>query len=133
MAGLTARRSVVDYALARRAALASVRSGHTTVADACDAMMSPRTYRPALEPEHIDAIMAQGAGSQWDAKIVENFLACRSDLYSIYQRGLGASVANAVDHVLERMHFGETVAGWPSPVPGNPVGCKKGGADRECR
>lgn len=37
MAGIAARRSVVDYALARRAALASVRAGHTTVADACDA------------------------------------------------------------------------------------------------
>jgi hypothetical protein len=37
MAGTAARRSVVDYALARRATLASVRSGHTTMADACDA------------------------------------------------------------------------------------------------
>lgn len=37
MAGMAARRSVVDYALARRAALASVRSGRTTMADACDA------------------------------------------------------------------------------------------------
>jgi Family of unknown function (DUF5318) len=39
MAGIAAaaRRSVVDYALARRATLASVRSGHTTVSDACDA------------------------------------------------------------------------------------------------
>jgi hypothetical protein len=37
MAGMAARRSVVDYALARRAALASVRSGRTTLADACDA------------------------------------------------------------------------------------------------
>jgi Family of unknown function (DUF5318) len=37
MAGMAARRSVVDYALARRATLASVRSGRTTVADACDA------------------------------------------------------------------------------------------------
>src|SRR6202012_4600552 len=37
MAGIAVRRSVVDYALARRAALASVRSGHTTMADACDA------------------------------------------------------------------------------------------------
>jgi uncharacterized protein DUF5318 len=37
MAGTAVRRSVVDYALARRATLASVRSGHTTVADACDA------------------------------------------------------------------------------------------------
>ena len=36
-AGIATRRSVVDYALARRAALASVRSGHTTVSDACDA------------------------------------------------------------------------------------------------
>jgi hypothetical protein len=37
MAGPATRRSVVDYALARRATLASVRSGHTTLADACDA------------------------------------------------------------------------------------------------
>src|SRR6201996_4141947 len=37
MAGMVARRSVVDYGLARRATLASVRSGHTTVADVCDA------------------------------------------------------------------------------------------------
>ena len=34
---MTSRRSVVDYGLARRAMLASVRSGHTTVADVCDA------------------------------------------------------------------------------------------------
>jgi len=34
---MTSRRSVVDYGLARRATLASVRSGHTTVTDVCDA------------------------------------------------------------------------------------------------
>jgi Family of unknown function (DUF5318) len=34
---MTPRRSVVDYALARRATLASVLAGHTTVADVCDA------------------------------------------------------------------------------------------------
>ena len=34
---MTSRRSVVDYGLARRATLASVRAGHTTVADVCDA------------------------------------------------------------------------------------------------
>jgi Family of unknown function (DUF5318) len=34
---MTSRRSVVDYGLARRATLASVYSGHTTVADVCDA------------------------------------------------------------------------------------------------
>ena len=35
--GVTSRRSVVDYGLARRATLASVYAGHTTVADVCDA------------------------------------------------------------------------------------------------
>ena len=37
MAGTVERRLVVDYALARRATLASVRSGRTTLSDACDA------------------------------------------------------------------------------------------------
>src|SRR4029077_12106574 len=35
--GVGSRRSVVDYGLARRATLASVLSGHTTIADVCDA------------------------------------------------------------------------------------------------
>ena len=34
---MTSRRSVVDYGLARRATLASVRSGRTTITDVCDA------------------------------------------------------------------------------------------------
>ena len=37
LANMTSRRSVVDYGLARRATLASVRSGRTTIADVCDA------------------------------------------------------------------------------------------------
>src|SRR5438477_12082020 len=37
LANMTSRRSVVDYGLARRATLASVFAGHTTVADVCDA------------------------------------------------------------------------------------------------
>lgn len=35
--GVTSRRSVVDYGLARRATLASVYAGQTTVTDVCDA------------------------------------------------------------------------------------------------
>ena len=34
---MASRRSIVDYGLARRATLASVFAGHTTVADVCDA------------------------------------------------------------------------------------------------
>jgi HD-GYP domain-containing protein (c-di-GMP phosphodiesterase class II) len=70
------------------------------VADACDAMMSARPYRPAMPPERIDAIMTGGAGTQWDPRIIEHFVSCRHDLYSICQRGLGDSVAVAVERVL---------------------------------
>ena len=37
LSGMGSRRSVIDYALARRATLSSVFAGHTTVADVCDA------------------------------------------------------------------------------------------------
>jgi HD-GYP domain-containing protein (c-di-GMP phosphodiesterase class II) len=74
-----------------------------SVADACDAMRSDRPYRAALEPARVDAIMAEGAGTQWDAAVIEHFLACRHELYAICQRGLGNSVLAAVDRVLERL------------------------------
>lgn len=77
------------------------------VADACDAMMSARPYRPALPPEQIDAVMAEGAGQQWDPVVIEHFMACRELLYPICQRGLGESIYIAVDHAL-RAHTGET-------------------------
>src|SRR5438034_5423934 len=46
-----------------------------SVADACDAMMSPRPYRPALPTAQIDAILPDGAGKQWDPIAVEHFMA----------------------------------------------------------
>jgi HD-GYP domain-containing protein (c-di-GMP phosphodiesterase class II) len=74
------------------------------VADACDAMMAARPYRAALEPARIDDILRAGAGTQWDATVIEHFLACRHELYPICQRGLGDSVITAVERVLERLH-----------------------------
>jgi HD-GYP domain-containing protein (c-di-GMP phosphodiesterase class II) len=70
------------------------------VADSCDAMMANRAYRSALPTTRIDDIMAAGAGTQWDPRIVEHFLACRHELYSICQRGLGDSVVLAVERAL---------------------------------
>jgi HD-GYP domain-containing protein (c-di-GMP phosphodiesterase class II) len=70
------------------------------VADACDAMMAARPYRPALSPQRIDTIMTEGAGTQWDPQIIEHFQACRHELYSICQRGIGESVAVAVERAL---------------------------------
>ncbi|MBI2952745.1 MAG: GAF domain-containing protein [Chloroflexi bacterium] len=45
------------------------------VADAYDAMMSDRPYRKAMEKEYAIAQLKTGAGSQFDAEVVEAFLA----------------------------------------------------------
>jgi HD-GYP domain-containing protein (c-di-GMP phosphodiesterase class II) len=72
------------------------------VADACDAMMSIRRYRPALLPPQIDAVLKQFAGTQWDPQIVEHFMACRRDIYPpIYRKGIGESAYHAVDMLVE--------------------------------
>jgi HD-GYP domain-containing protein (c-di-GMP phosphodiesterase class II) len=70
------------------------------VADACDAMASPRAYRPALPPEKVDEILTAGAGSQWDPEVIAHYLACREDVYAICATGLGDSVLAAVAEVV---------------------------------
>lgn len=71
------------------------------VADSCDAMMSARPYRSSLPTRQIDALMADGAGTQWDPEIIDVFLSCRYDLYSICQQGIGESLIVAVEHAVE--------------------------------
>ncbi len=44
------------------------------VADSCDAMCSPRPYRPALPSAQVDDILGHGAGKQWDPCVVEHCL-----------------------------------------------------------
>jgi HD-GYP domain-containing protein (c-di-GMP phosphodiesterase class II) len=81
------------------------------VADACDAMMSARRYRDALAPPHIDAILREKSGTQWDPKVVEALMACRqADYPPIYRKGIGESAARAVDRIVDGL---EDVA----PVP----------------
>mgnify|MGYP001791621297 CR=1 FL=1 len=44
------------------------------VADSYDAMTSSRAYRNALNHERVSEILEQGAGTQWDPKVVAAFL-----------------------------------------------------------
>jgi cyclic di-GMP phosphodiesterase len=44
------------------------------VADAYDAMLSPRPYRPALTPAEAQENLQSGAGTHWDPNLVELFL-----------------------------------------------------------
>jgi HD-GYP domain-containing protein (c-di-GMP phosphodiesterase class II) len=72
------------------------------VADALDAMMSPRRYRPARSPIEIDAVFAQETGRQFDPAVVEAFLGVRAQIYPpIYQKGIGESAFHAIDTLVE--------------------------------
>ncbi|MCG8450847.1 MAG: HD-GYP domain-containing protein [Pirellulales bacterium] len=59
------------------------------VVDAFDAMTSDRPYRQGMPVEKAVGILADGAGSQWDAKLVESFISILPEILKIkdnYQR-----------------------------------------------
>jgi hypothetical protein len=71
------------------------------VADACDALMSARRYRPPLGPPQIIAVLRRFGGSQWDPAVVEAFVACGGDIFPpIYQKGVGESALYALSDVV---------------------------------
>jgi HD-GYP domain-containing protein (c-di-GMP phosphodiesterase class II) len=69
------------------------------VADACDAMISARPHRPALPIPQIDAVLAEGAGAQWDPVLISYLMECRHELYTIAQQGGGGSVVTEAGRV----------------------------------
>ena len=72
------------------------------VADALDAMMSPRRYRPARSPIEIDAVMTTESGKQFDPVVVAAFMAVRMQIYPpIYQKGIGDSAYHAIETMVE--------------------------------
>jgi HD-GYP domain-containing protein (c-di-GMP phosphodiesterase class II) len=75
-----------------------------TVADTCDAMMSPRRYRPAYTPPSIDKVFEHEAGKQFDPELVECFMHCRQAIYPpIYQRGIHDSATHAIGQMIETL------------------------------
>jgi HD-GYP domain-containing protein (c-di-GMP phosphodiesterase class II) len=55
------------------------------VADSIDAMSSDRPYRKGIPDAKLDAILRQGAGKQWDARIVDAVFQVRDELRRIGQ------------------------------------------------
>ncbi|HUG89656.1 MAG TPA: HD-GYP domain-containing protein [Planctomycetaceae bacterium] len=53
------------------------------VADAYDAMTSSRPYREAMPQEQAEAILRDGAGSQWDREVVAAFFRALDDIHEI--------------------------------------------------
>jgi HD-GYP domain-containing protein (c-di-GMP phosphodiesterase class II) len=72
------------------------------VADGYDAMSSSRPYRAAMPCSRVEEILQQGAGSQWDKQVVDAFFRARQKIYAIHQRGIGASLVQALDGALRR-------------------------------
>jgi HD-GYP domain-containing protein (c-di-GMP phosphodiesterase class II) len=70
------------------------------VADAYDAMSTTRPYRQAMPYEKVEEILSQGAGQQWDKRVVDACLRCRHKIHAIRQRGVGESLRQAIDGVL---------------------------------
>jgi hypothetical protein len=71
------------------------------VAEACDSMSNKRPYRDALPYRLVEETLVEGAGKQWDPKVVEAFLNCRHRIHTIRQRGVGHSLHVAIDNALE--------------------------------
>jgi len=46
-----------------------------SIANAYDAMLSPRPHRPPMSREEAQEVLRQGAGTQWDPHLIEVFLA----------------------------------------------------------
>jgi len=72
-----------------------------SVAESCDAMLSPRPYRPALNTHTLEAILTEGAGKQWDPAVVEHFMACRTEFYPPCERGCSSTVDAAVERAVD--------------------------------
>lgn len=56
------------------------------VADSFDAMGSDRPYRKGMPDEKLDCILREGAGKQWDAKIVDAFFQVRDEVRQIAEK-----------------------------------------------
>lgn len=55
----------------------------TAVADAIDAMGSDRPYRKGMPIERIEEILRDGAGKQWDRRVIDAYFAVREDITAI--------------------------------------------------
>jgi HD-GYP domain-containing protein (c-di-GMP phosphodiesterase class II) len=74
------------------------------VADAYDSMSSPRPYRDALPFKEVEARLQEGAGTQWDPKVVDALLRVRQVVHAIRQKGVGESLRVAMDAALPSKH-----------------------------
>ncbi len=62
------------------------------VADALDAMLSDRPYRPALPLKQVRLTLMEGAGKQWDPLVIEHLIAGEAELVALTQAARGPAL-----------------------------------------
>jgi HD-GYP domain-containing protein (c-di-GMP phosphodiesterase class II) len=90
------------------------------VADGYDAMSTARPYRMAMPGKQVEQILQDGAGTQWDQKLIEVFMRCRKKIHAIRQRGVGESLRSALDGALrtrDRLSGGSSLDFKPILTP----------------
>lgn len=70
------------------------------VADSYDAMSTTRPYRQGMSPAKVEQILNEGAGLQWDPRVIDAFKVSIQKIRSIRERGLGESLRQALDGAL---------------------------------
>jgi HD-GYP domain-containing protein (c-di-GMP phosphodiesterase class II) len=71
------------------------------VADAYDAMHSPRPHRPALPAPRVDQILTEGAGRQWDPRLIEQIMIARPHFHSLCRLSAPSQATPAVQQVVD--------------------------------
>lgn len=90
------------------------------VADGFDAMSSNRPYRKAMSAARVVEILTEGAGRQWDPRIIQAFTKIQQRIRNIQDRGLGESLRQALDGALRSEDSSKAVfASTWSNAPGS--------------
>lgn len=71
------------------------------VADAYDAMSQKRPYRDSLPYHRVEAILLDGAGTQWDREVVEAFMNCNQRIRAISKGHVSGALRQAIETSLQ--------------------------------
>jgi HD-GYP domain-containing protein (c-di-GMP phosphodiesterase class II) len=89
------------------------------VADAYDTLSTTGPCRAALPCHRVEEVLAEGAGKQWDKRVIDAFLRRRQSIHTVRQRGVGESLRRALDRAL-RMNDSIAPASLAPPEPSKP-------------
>jgi HD-GYP domain-containing protein (c-di-GMP phosphodiesterase class II) len=71
------------------------------VADAFDAMHSPRPHRPALSNVRVDQVLTDGAGRQWDPRVIDELMIGRPHFHALCRSSTPSGATPVIQQVVD--------------------------------